>query len=282
LSIEVYGFVGTSIRCGFAITSMRTAPYVAALLYNKRHKCGAALYGERVVVTAAHCFGSGEQPLSDYSVALGIAKIGNRVTAEYIYGIDRRIVHPKYNGSVEFDVAVLHLARTPELSDEVQPIQLSQQEPAAGMSCKIYGWGVPEEGRDEKHSYDLRSIASPITDTGECSMELSESVDVETMFCTGEHHSCKSACTGDSGGPAVCRANDTAPVELYGIVAFVRGGVNDTCPAVVNKTETVHTSVWAMKTFLEKARKPASRELEKREITLDDIIRVLSWLAQFF
>lgn len=67
-------------------------------------------------------------------------------------GLKRAVLHPQYNPSIlDFDVAVLELARPLDFNKYIQPIclPLAIQKFPVGRKCMISGWGNTQEGNGE-------------------------------------------------------------------------------------------------------------------------------------
>lgn len=73
-------------------------------------------------------------------------------------GLKRAVLHPQYNaGILDFDAAVLELARPLVFGKYVQPIclPLATQKFPAGRKCMISGWGSTQEGNGESSAGPL-------------------------------------------------------------------------------------------------------------------------------
>lgn len=67
-------------------------------------------------------------------------------------GLRRAVLHPQYDpGTLDFDVAVLELARPLSFSTNIQPVclPLAIQKFPVGHKCMISGWGSTQEGNGE-------------------------------------------------------------------------------------------------------------------------------------
>ena len=63
-------------------------------------------------------------------------------------------VHPLYNSATsDYDIAILHLQTSAQLTDEVQPICLpdSGDEPSPGTNCFATGWGRTSSKKISSH-----------------------------------------------------------------------------------------------------------------------------------
>lgn len=83
---------------------------------------------------------------------LGTASLSGIGGSPVKMGLKRAVLHPQYNaGILDFDAAVLELARPLVFGKYVQPIclPLATQKFPAGRKCVISGWGNTQEGNGE-------------------------------------------------------------------------------------------------------------------------------------
>lgn len=83
---------------------------------------------------------------------LGTASLSGIGGSPVKMGLKRAVLHPQYNaGILDFDAAVLELARPLVFGKYVQPIclPLATQKFPAGRKCIISGWGNTQEGNGE-------------------------------------------------------------------------------------------------------------------------------------
>lgn len=79
-------------------------------------------------------------------------------------GLKRAVLHPQYDaGILDFDAAVLELARPLVFGKYVQPIclPLATQKFPAGRKCVISGWGNTQEGNGECSGQEAGGLCSP-------------------------------------------------------------------------------------------------------------------------
>lgn len=83
---------------------------------------------------------------------LGTASLSGISGSPVKMGLRRAVLHPQYNPSIlDFDVAVLELARPLVFNKYVQPVclPLAIQKFPVGRKCMISGWGNTQEGNGE-------------------------------------------------------------------------------------------------------------------------------------
>ncbi|KFO28844.1 Death-associated protein kinase 3 [Fukomys damarensis] len=119
-------------------------------------------------------------------------------------GLRRVTLHPRYNpGTLDFDVAVLELARPLAFSKYIQPVclPLAIQKFPVGHKCMISGWGSTQEGNTTKPDV-LQRASVGIVDQKTCSVLYNFSL-TDRMLCAGflegRVDSCQVGNTGGSG-----------------------------------------------------------------------------------
>ncbi|KRZ43043.1 Enteropeptidase [Trichinella pseudospiralis] len=109
------------------------------------------------------------------------------------------------------DIALLRLKVEIPHSKYISPVCLpyQNQELPWGETCFVSGWGLTR-GRP---SSKMRQVGIPILRKNDCRF-----LDAYDMFCAGDKNGGKDSCRIDSGGPLVCKLNDT--FFQLGIVSF--------------------------------------------------------------
>ncbi|XP_029772266.1 transmembrane protease serine 9 [Suricata suricatta] len=208
-------------------------PWQASLKEGSRHFCGAAVVGDRWLLSAAHCFNHTKVEL--VRAQLGTASLmgvgGNPVKM----GLKRAVLHPQYNpGLLDFDVAVLELAGPLDFNKYIQPVclPLAIQKFPVGRKCMISGWGNTQEGNATKPDI-LQRASVGIIDQKACSALYNFSL-TDRMLCAGFLEGKVDSCQGDSGGPLAC---EEAPGVFYlaGIVSWGVGCAQARRPGVYTR-----------------------------------------------
>ncbi|XP_023393879.1 transmembrane protease serine 9 [Pteropus vampyrus] len=205
-------------------------PWQASLKEGSRHFCGATVVGDRWLLSAAHCFNHTKVEL--VRAHLGTVSLSGVGGSPVKMGLKRAVLHPQYNaGILDFDAAVLELARPLVFGKYVQPIclPLATQKFPAGRKCMISGWGSTQEGNATKPDA-LQRASVGIIDQKACSALYNFSL-TDRMLCAGFLEGQVDSCQGDSGGPLAC---EETPGVFYlaGIVSWGIGCAQAKRPGV--------------------------------------------------
>lgn len=219
-----------------------SAPW-QVMLYKRNPQellCGASLISDEWILTAAHCilYPPWNKNFTTDDILVRLGK-HNRAkferTTERIVAIDRIIVHPKYNWreNLNRDVALLHMRRPVQFSDNIHPICLPSKKItkimlSEGFKGRVTGWGNLKEtwnpaARDLP--VVLQQIQLPIVDQNTCRSSTAIRI-TSNMFCAGfspEDSERGDACEGDSGGPFVMKYPAENRWYQMGIVSWGEG-----------------------------------------------------------
>ncbi|XP_006897981.1 PREDICTED: transmembrane protease serine 9 [Elephantulus edwardii] len=219
----------TRIVGGFAAASGEV-PWQASLKEGSRHFCGATVVGDRWLLSAAHCFN--HTKVEQVRAHLGTASLVGVGGSPVKVGLRRAVLHPLYHaGTLDFDVAVLELARPLRFNKFVQPVclPLAIHKFPVGRKCMISGWGNTQEGNATKPD-TLQRASVGIMDQKACSVLYNFSL-TDRMICAGFLEGKVDSCQGDSGGPLAC---EETPGVFYlaGIVSWGIGCAQARKPGV--------------------------------------------------
>ncbi|KAM4657575.1 transmembrane protease serine 9 [Amazona ochrocephala] len=208
-------------------------PWQVSLKEGSRHFCGAAVIGDRWLLSAAHCFN--ETNPEEIEAHVGTTSLNGTDGGAVKVNVTRVIPHPLFNPiMLDFDVAVLELVTPLVFNKHVQPVclPLAAQEFAAGQQCVISGWGNLQEGNATKPEV-LQRASVGIIDQKTCDFLYNFSL-TDRMICAGFLEGKIDSCQGDSGGPLAC---EVTPGTFYlaGIVSWGIGCAQAMKPGVYSR-----------------------------------------------
>ncbi|XP_057717297.1 transmembrane protease serine 9-like isoform X2 [Corythoichthys intestinalis] len=160
-------------------------PWMASLHWNGSHVCSGTLVSEAAVLSSAQCFNQSSTP-SEWTVFLGHL----RQNGSNSYVTEMHVTNITTSTLSGQNVAVLHLATQPSLSNFIQPICMeSGQTFAIGSTCWVAGWSA-SNGGEEQVSHEVNTS---LIDCGDSSS--AENICTEPIGLDQE----------DNGGPLMCQ-----------------------------------------------------------------------------
>ncbi|XP_045132699.1 trypsin-1-like isoform X2 [Portunus trituberculatus] len=203
-------------------------PWVVSLqAYNAtkskyHHICGASIIDEWWIMTAAHCFKTGNL---DVKIIAGDHKLSAVEDEEQHRIVKDTVIHSGWDNDLNLnDIALLKLSEKLELNGKtVAPISLPTPLTKSTGECVVAGWG--KTSHESRTPSDLlRKVRLPIVSDEECKgtyATFNEKV-FDNNICAGYKEGGKSSCQGDSGGPLVCQGVNNKNY-VAGVVSWGRG-----------------------------------------------------------
>ncbi|XP_068153293.1 chymotrypsin-1 [Drosophila tropicalis] len=188
------------------------APYQVSIQTAWRtHFCGGVILSDRWILTAGHC--AKDFNIADVRVAVGT---NDRLSPGQLLFPDEIRVHCMYDVPAIYnnDIGLIHLNESIIFNERTQIVELSHQEPPAGATVTLTGWGAPELNWPTMER--LQTINLTIIDHEECreAWDYHEGIDIGHL-CTLTRDG-EGACSGDSGGPLMWEG------KLVGLVNWGR------------------------------------------------------------
>ncbi|XP_025961183.2 transmembrane protease serine 9 isoform X1 [Dromaius novaehollandiae] len=208
-------------------------PWQVSLKEDSRHFCGATIIGDRWLLSAAHCFNQTKP--EEITAYMGTTTLNGTDVNTVKVNVTRVIEHPLFNPIIlDFDVAILELARPLVFNKYIQPVclPLTVQKFPVGKKCLISGWGNTQEGNVTKPE-SLQKASVGIIDQETCNFLYNFSL-TDRMICAGFMEGKVDSCQGDSGGPLAC---EETPGVFYlaGIVSWGIGCAQAEKPGVYSR-----------------------------------------------
>ncbi|NXN96832.1 TMPS9 protease, partial [Rhinopomastus cyanomelas] len=246
---------------GGASASRGEIPWQVSLREYSMHFCGATVIGDRWLLSAAHCFN--ETSPHEIEAFVGTTSLNGTDGTAVRVNVTRVIPHPLFSPvTLDFDAAVLELARPLVFSKYIQPLclPLAEQQFPVGKRCVISGWGNLQEGNDTVPE-TLQKATVAIIEQETCDFLYNFSL-TDQMICAGFLEGKVDSCQGDSGGPLAC---EVTPGVFYlaGIVSWGMGCAQPMQPGVYSRVTKLHQWILATISQSPSAGPPSSLATER-------------------
>ncbi|XP_070563121.1 putative serine protease 45 [Ptychodera flava] len=226
-------------------------PWQASLNVSGEHTCGAVLLDSQWLITAAQCVYDDEKKVvKDFGtmqIRMGNANLDESAWSELYSKVDIVEIHPKYeSGYRQWDFALLHMPSPVHYTYYIRPACILGPEDTGKFDrCAISGWGVTKKsGASDRYSEKLKYAYVDIVDQEECDKAHPNEIYSDHMCTTNDGGA--SICSGDGGGPLVCKKNKKWFV--VGVAMPLSGGcASKDQPSVFSRVS--FAMPWASKKF---------------------------------
>ncbi|KAF2367938.1 Peptidase S1A nudel [Trinorchestia longiramus] len=181
-------------------------PSILSLRKDGEHDCGGTVLTATHVMVAAHCMRASRRHV--YEVMAGMYRRSTYGPTVQVAPVKEIFVHVNFSSnSLVNDIAVLELEVPLHLNKWVRPVCLPHADKiwTIGQECAIAGWGFV---KPRTHTVDkLQNAVVPISSLATCQQVygIRRVPNTEQVLCAGLEAGGRDACSGDSGGPLMCR-----------------------------------------------------------------------------
>ncbi|XP_076820708.1 chymotrypsin-like elastase family member 2A [Clavelina lepadiformis] len=200
-------------------------PWQVAIWSRKDLVCGGTVISRGWVLTAAHCFLN----LTTYEFVFDNMELrfGSHSRNDIDDGVivtpllKRRVfIHPRYDAMRKtYDVAMIQLDPVLLYNDVVAPACLPEFLPLSirtGDFCYVVGWG--DTMGHGPSNIVLKQLRVEVVANNVCKFAYFYPL-TQMILCAGGVRN-EDTCSGDSGGPLLCKSRDTQKWEIQGVISF--------------------------------------------------------------
>lgn len=211
---------GTYSIIGSQFSSITDYPYTAAILNKDNLLLGSGfIYKRRWVITAAFTISQAHKASQvDLRVRLGS---DSPFDGGQFFTVSKQFVHPKYQGTWDWDLALLKLNASIKFGEAAKPIKIARTAPKTGRKGTVTGWGTTSASATSQ----LQNLVVDIFDRKTCNNKwYSTYLLCERVYCA--YKSKAGPCGADFGDPLVSNG------QAVGIYLGGFGCANDDFPSI--------------------------------------------------
>uniref|UniRef100_K4I265 Kallikrein-Abr-2 n=1 Tax=Abronia graminea TaxID=278977 RepID=K4I265_ABRGR len=190
-------------------------PWLVLLYQSKKPFCSGILLDYNWVLTAAHCYVSGEIEirlgLHNRNVPRGDEQM--RVSAATLCYPDTASTTQNSCADFTADIMMIKLNSPVKYSKHIGPLLLPSGSVSVGTECRVMGWGTTTTSKVTlpivPHCANINILENRV-----CAVAYPSWRMTNDMLCAGDQKGCKDSCQGDSGGPLICGG------QLQGVVSM--------------------------------------------------------------
>jgi len=212
---------GVDIIGGTEVPDPATYSFMASIREDGESICGGSIIANQWIITAAHCVIDDSAAdttvyhptaASKFSISVGTLR---KDPGEPYLPVSEAYYDWRYNStSMEYDIALLKLAKPLRYSSTIGPLKFSTGPPLPTDTYTAIGFGV-NNVQNRTTPANLLQVSIPASDPTLCDKVWPGYLQ-KNMVCA--EHENADTCWGDSGGPLM--RNENSQWKLVGLTSF--------------------------------------------------------------